>query len=574
MMATSVKNKIRAGTVFLFLLVIISGGFSIYYLVKIKLQSQNVLKANYESLQYGHQMLKALDSFSKGKKTFLDSIEASLTRQEGNITEPGELKETEQLRAGINKLKAGQIKADIIENNKHNLHQIISLNMVAIKTKNAAAEASAEDAMSLLIGIVAIIFIVGLTFVYNFPSVMTAPIQKLTEAIKEIGLKNYTHRVHIDSKDEFGDLANSFNEMAERLEYFENSNLNKLIFEKTRAEAVINSLKDASIGIDRTNIILFANDQALQLLGLNSRDVVGMNAQDVSYKNDLLKFLLEEKGSLPFKIVLGNRENYFIKEVIDIVQQDGSGSKVIVIKNITSFKELDEAKTNFIATVSHELKTPLASADFGLKLLEDERIGTLSQEQKDLIQQLKLDNQRMLRILSELLNMAQVETGKIQLDVASVRPAVIADNAISSVLNAARERNIHINKKYGDIILLVKADAEKTTWVLNNFLTNAIKYSSSDGSVEVNIRQTDSVIEFSVTDHGKGISKEYLPKIFDRFFKVPGSMKSGTGLGLSICKEFIEAQNGKIWVDSEVGVGSIFGFSLPVNSDLKENLKI
>lgn len=569
-MATSVKNKIRAGTIFLFLLVIISGGFSIYYLVKTRLQSKNVLKANYESLQYGHYMLKAIDSFSKGKKNYLDSIDNTLRLQEKNITEPGELEVTQQLRSWFNRLKSGDNLPDVIENSKHNLHQIISINMDAIKSKNETAESSAEEAMSFLIGIIAVIFLIGLTFVYNFPSVMTSPIRKLTEAIKEIGGKNYTHRVHIDSKDEFGVLANSFNEMAERLEYFENSNLNKLIFEKSRAEAVINSLKDASIGIDKNNIVLFANDQALQLLGLSSKEVVGMNAQDVGKRNDLFRFLLEEKNSMPFKAVLDNRENYFTKEVIDI-SQDGSSSKVIVIKNITSFKEIDEAKTNFIATVSHELKTPLASIDFGLKLLEDERIGILSTEQKELIQQLKLDNQRMLRILSELLNMAQVETGKIQLEIAEVNPVAIVDTAIDTVLNAAKEKNISIEKKYSEGLRLVKADAEKTGWVLNNFLSNAIKYSPSGSFIQVRIDDAKSEIEFSITDHGPGIPKEYLSKIFDRFFRIPGSQARGTGLGLAISKEFIDAQEGKIWVKSELGMGSTFGFNLPKQKTERNN---
>jgi PAS domain S-box-containing protein len=507
-------------------------------------------------------MLKAIDSFSKGKKNYLDSIDNTLRLQEKNITEPGELEITQQLRSWFNRLKSGDNLPDVIENSKHNLHQIISLNMDAIKSKNETAESSAEEAMSFLIGIIAVIFLIGLTFVYNFPSVMTSPIRKLTEAIKEIGEKNYTHRVHIDSKDEFGVLANSFNEMAERLEYFENSNLNKLIFEKSRAEAVINSLKDASIGIDKNNIVLFANDQALQLLGLSSKEVVGMNAQDVGKRNDLFRFLLEEKNSMPFKAVLDNRENYFTKEVIDI-SQDGSSSKVIVIKNITSFKEIDEAKTNFIATVSHELKTPLASIDFGLKLLEDERIGILSTEQKELIQQLKLDNQRMLRILSELLNMAQVETGKIQLEIAEVNPVAIVDTAIDTVLNAAKEKNISIEKKYSEGLRLVKADAEKTGWVLNNFLSNAIKYSPSGSFIQVRIDDAKSEIEFSITDHGPGIPKEYLSKIFDRFFRIPGSQARGTGLGLAISKEFIDAQEGKIWVKSELGMGRTFGFNLP-----------
>src|SRR6185436_11893332 len=211
------------------------------------------------------------------------------------------------------------------------------------------------NALTFISFLAAIVFLVGFTFSYNFPFIVTVPINSLKEGIQEISRKNYKHRIHLERKDEFGEMAGAFNDMAERLEYFESSNLNKIIFEKTRAEAVINSLKEASIGIDKNGIILFANDQALQLLGLQAKDIVGQPVEEISKRNDLLRFLLQEKGSLPFKIVIDNRENYFTKEILDITQE-GTSSKVIILRNITSFKELDTAKTNFIATISHELK--------------------------------------------------------------------------------------------------------------------------------------------------------------------------------------------------------------------------
>lgn len=238
---SSVKNKIRLGTIFLFLLVIASGSFSIYYLVRLKEQSKNVLNANYETIQYCHQMQKALDSILDGKTAFIDSFENELKHQERNITEAGETKATQSLRLAFNKLRTGATTKNNVDKISFELQHILLLNMAAIKNKNEVAEKSAEDAMTFLITIVAFIFIIGLTFTYNFPSILTNPIQKLTTAIKEIGHKNYSHRIHVDSKDEFGQLANAFNEMAERLEYFESSNLNKIIFEKARAEAVINS---------------------------------------------------------------------------------------------------------------------------------------------------------------------------------------------------------------------------------------------------------------------------------------------------------------------------------------------
>jgi NtrC-family two-component system sensor histidine kinase KinB len=416
-----------------------------------------------------------LDSVKFANAPSIATFDSLLKLQEANITEPGERDVTAAIRKNFNLLlsadtteaSTGQLRAEI--------QKVMAMNMSAIKLKNEKANKTADKALTYISLIAGIILIIGFTFSFNFPSVMTGPIDTLTQGIKEISRKNYHYRIHLDRKDEFGQMANSFNEMAERLEYFENSNLSKIIFEKARAEAVINSLKEASIGLDSKGLVLFANDQALQLLGLRLKDIVGRASEEISKNNDLFRFLLEEKGNMPFKIVVDNRENYFTKEVVDIAQENTS-SKVIILRNITSFKELDVAKTNFIATISHELKTPLASTDFSLKLLEDERVGQLSDEQRQLLQSLKQDNQRMIRILSELLNMSQVEAGKIQLDITNVKPETLVDNAINAANNTARQKNINIKKAFEGGIAEVRADVEKTGWVLNNILTNAIKH--------------------------------------------------------------------------------------------------
>jgi len=562
-MATSVKNKIRLGTLFLFLLLLLSGGLGIYNLVRLKNDAKMILQNNYESLDYCHIMQRQLDSFTIDRPDALRNFEGALQKQENNITEAGEYDATAALRSAFDKLKKGDTSASLMREMHKQLHFILNANMNAIERKNSKTEIKAKNALTLISLIAGVIFLVAFTFSFNFPSVLTSPIRKLTEAIQEISRKNYKYRIHIKNKDEFGQMADAFNGMAERLEYFESSNLNKLMFEKSRAEAVINSLKDASVGVDKNSIILFANNQALQLLGLEAKDIVSRPANEVADRNDLFRFLLNERNNIPFKIVVDGKENYFSKEIIE-VQQEDSKNTVIVVRNITSFKELDVAKTNFIATVSHELKTPLASSDFSLKLLEDGRNGKLTKDQRDLVHQLKQDNQRMLRILSELLNMSQVEAGKIQLEIKSVKPVSIVNNAISTVNAAAKEKNIHFERNYNEELPTVRADAEKTGWVLNNFLSNAIKYSGDGSKITVSIKLVDGSLQFSVKDQGPGIPEEYLPKIFERFFKVPGANKTGTGLGLAISKEFIEAEGGKIWVKSKQGEGSEFGFDLPI----------
>ena len=563
-MAGTVKRKIRLGTLFFFFLLLLSGGIGIYYLVRLKDDAKLILTNNYESLDYCHTMQRALDSIGTDREKYLVVFDSALKKQERNITEPGEQNATVSLREQFQLLSKGE-KA-LISRNKidEQLQTILAVNMTAIEKKNKIAEATAEKALTYISIISAIIFIVALTFSFNFPSIITGPINDFREAIRQIADKNYKHRVNITSKDEFGQMATAFNAMAERLEYFESSNLNKLIFEKARAEAVINSLKDASIGINRNNTILFANQQALQLLGLKAEETIGRPVADLSARNDLLRFLIADETNKPFKIVVDGKENYYTKEVIEVSQSDTT-SKVIVLKNITSFKELDVAKTNFIATISHELKTPLASSDFSLKLLEDNRVGQLTAEQKDLVQQLKNDNQRMLRILSELLNMSQVEAGKIQLTMQVVNPKSVVDASVQAVYSAAKEKQITVVQKIDDDLPVIKTDPDKINWVLNNFLTNAIKYSPEESEVMISVEHNNSSISFSVADKGQGIDEQYLGRIFERYFQVPGrSDKKGSGIGLAICKEFIEAMNGKIWVKSRTGEGSVFGFDLPL----------
>lgn len=565
-MAIKLKTKVALGGIFLFTLLILVGVVSILYFNKITRESRGIIKDNYETLNYSRDMLKELDDLS-GKDSIkaFNSFDQTLQLQEMNITEAGEKQMTASLRKNFIELKK-QVSIDSIRSLiRKDISAIMQVNLQAIDKKNQEAKASAENAKTIITFILSICLLLGLTFILNFPSLVASPIAKLTDGIRAIGNKNYSERIHLNRNDEFGLLADAFNSMAAKLDEYEHSNLSRILFEKQRAETVINSLKDASIGIDNKGLILFANQQALQLLNLKEQDIIGLSQNVVEEKNDLFRFLVNEKNTIPFKIVVDGKENYFTKEIVDITQKQEKLGSVIVLENITPFKELDTAKTNFIATISHELKTPLASSDFSLKLLEDERVGKLTTDQKELVQSLKNDNQRLLRILSELLDMSQVESGRIQLSIQDISPYGIITKAEESVANAIREKNLTLKKEVEANLPLIKADPEKIPWVLNNFLTNAIKYSPENGSLSLKAFHTETYIEIGVRDSGIGIDEAFQAKIFDRYFKVPGSKeKKGTGLGLAISKDFVEAMGGKIGVESGIGKGSYFFFRLPL----------
>lgn len=565
-MAIKLKTKVALGGIFLFMLLILVGAISFYYFNRITQESKEIVKNNYETLNYTRDMLNELDELNgKDSLVAIKNFERNLKLQQKNITEPGEGNLTESLRKNFTLLR--QNKSDDILRAviRKDISNIMQLNLQAIDKKNQAAQASAQSAKTIITVILTICILVGFSFLFNFPSLIASPVAKLTEGIKAITEKNYKQRIHLNRKDEFGQLANAFNSMAEKLDEYEHSNLATILFEKKRAETVINSLQDASIGIDNKGIVLFANQQALQLLNLKELEIVGQTQEGVQKKNDLFRFLVKEENNIPFKIVLDGKENYFTKEIIEIKQKDEKIGSVIILRNITPFKELDTAKTNFIATISHELKTPLASSDFSLKLLGDERVGTLTPEQKELVESLKNDNQRLLRILSELLDMSQVESGRMQLNIQNSSVYDIITKAEQSVSNVLKEKNLTVKKEIEKDLPMEKADAEKSAWILNNFLTNAIKFSPENGELIIKAFRKDGYIETGVKDFGIGIEENFQSKIFDRYFKVPGTKeKKGTGLGLAISKDFVEAMGGTIGVQSSIGKGSYFFFRLPV----------
>ena len=565
----TIKNKLRAGFGFLFLLALVCSALSIYYLNRLSADSSVILKDNHETIVYMRNIGVVIDeNTGELNPTQINTIETNLVKQEHNITEPGEQQATDSLRSKYEQLKLlanNPVKQAFLRAEMRRfIFRIMKLNMDAEEHKNAVAKATAANATLLVAIIASFLFVVAFTFIINFPGYVADPIKELTERIKEISKRNYHQQLDFRSNDEFGELAQAFNTMTFKLDEYEHSNLASIMFEKKRIETIINSMHDAIIGLDERSLIIFVNEVACSLIGVPADRLTGKYAPDIALENDLLRNLLVSDQH-KMKIYADNRESYFSKEILAVTSEERIIGKVIILKNITEFQQLDEAKTNFIATISHELKTPISSIKMSLKLLEDERIGQVNTEQRQLLGNIDDDTRRLLQITGELLDMAQVETGKLNLNFGSTHPQNIVDYAVKAVKFTAEQKQVTISVSYEENLPEVRADLDKTTWVLINLLSNAIKYSHERSTVDLVVKRgKGNDVEFSVTDHGQGIEAKYLPRIFERYFKVPGSKidQTGTGLGLAIAKDFIEAQSGKINVESDLGGGSRFYFTL------------
>ena len=571
------KAKLTFGVGFLFFMILLLAIVSGYYVYRLKKDTNNILVDNYNTLHYSRNMLLALEDLHTNEKS-IALFEHNLSLQKRNVTEPGERVVTERIDQHFLSL-AKQLKDSTIAADLHkDIFQLMYLNMQAIENKNNIANATAEKAILAISIVGAICFMIAFVLLVNLPLAIAGPIVQLTDSIKQIAAGNYKRRLHFKRKDEFGEVAQSFNTMAQKLEEYTESKLGKILQHKKRIEALIDNMHDAVIGIDEEKRVLFANEPACLLSGLKHAEFEGQKLVEIASSNDLIRKLLDRINALNqqsehlglVQIFAYGKDNYFELEVIDInVVPTGEESsqfigQFILLKNVTSFKERDVAKTNFIGTVSHELKTPIASIRMGIQLLENKRIGALNEEQKDLLEGIADDTERLLKITGELLDIAQVESGTIQMKLNPAKIGPIIDYALLANRSMLDQKKIRLQVELEEELPMVFIDNEKTAWVLTNLLSNAIRYSDEGGAICLAVKRMGARVLLRVEDQGQGIPVQYLAKIFDRYFRVPGGTKEGTGLGLSISKEFIESMGGEIDVQSVFGTGSAFFVYLPI----------
>lgn len=455
--------------------------------------------------------------------------------------------------------------------------------LTATDPNSPAAEPGLNRALVWVIITGGCCIVTGLVILIKIPSSINKPVKQLADGIMEIANHNYGVTLDLKGGEELEAVSKSFNRMAKRLQDYHSSTVSELMASKRYMETIINSINEPIIGMDSDMNILFINNEALSVLNLKREDVIRKSAQEISVRNDLLRRLvrgmLDEKDkekeedkdhgkgkSEPLKIYADNKESYFQVKYMEITMPGKDGhvmerrGDVIMLKNITEFQELDTAKTTFISTISHELKTPISAILMSQQLLDDQRIGKLNTEQEELSKSIKENSERLLSITGELLNMTQIESGKLLLKPKMTEPIELIEYAIKANRVQAEKFGIEIEVNYPkDKISKLFIDSEKIAWVLTNLLSNAVRYSPENGRVIVGARQPDDKhVELYVQDFGRGIDPRYHESIFEHYFRVPGTKVQGSGLGLAISRDFMEAHNGTLTVQSEIGKGSVF----------------
>ncbi|PKP24085.1 MAG: PAS domain-containing sensor histidine kinase, partial [Bacteroidetes bacterium HGW-Bacteroidetes-22] len=418
-----IKTKLNLGIGFLFILIILLAFLSIKIIDSLSTASENILKDNKETIAYTKNMLKALSEIDKNKDA-LETFEKFLIKQKLNITEIRENELTHNLSEDFNLLKKNPSDEAIIGKLQSTLFEIMSINLNAIELKNIIADNVAKKSILLISALSLFCFMIALILFLKLPGNISNPIQQLITSIKQIAANDYSQRVNFGGHNELEELAVSFNTMAGKLEEYNKISVAKLLTEKKISETLINKIHYPIIGFDTAMKVNLVNDEFLKVTGLSNAELIGANILEIATGNDLISQVIVDRFSdmtishnnVPDKRIHVDRlgkDIYFEKEIQEIVltnqndKRDHLMGYVVILKNVTKYMELDLAKTNFIATISHELKTPVSAIKFSLQLLENKKTGTLNTEQYELVKSCDEDANNLLKIISELLNLTQ-----------------------------------------------------------------------------------------------------------------------------------------------------------------------
>ncbi|MDB6121472.1 MAG: resE [Pedosphaera sp.] len=446
------------------------------------------------------------------------------------------------------------------------LDEIHDMNHAAILATTEHVQKISRDATRLMILGILIALVISSYACYKLAYSILQPIQCLTQATHDLGEGKLDQMVPVVSRDELGDLAESFNKMAARLKVYQASTAEKIVRLHRTMETTLASFPDPIFVLDSNGSITLMNPAAMEMsqtldlknelperLQENARKALTKGESFLPHSfNEVVAFRLSghEKSFLPRILAMRNEENALF-------------GVAVVLYDVTRFRLLDDAKTNLVATVSHEIRTPLTSVRMVLHLLLEKTVGPLTSRQNDLLEAAREDAERLLRILNDLLDLTRLEQGNPDLHKEKITPAELVQNVTDMMRETIVTRGLTFRCCVEPDLPCVVVDRQRINHVFTNLINNAVKYSPPEGEILLSVKQLDGQeVEFSVSDRGPGIPEDYQDRIFDRFFRVPDQTKTGAGLGLSIAREIVVAHGGRIGVKSRPDQGTEFYFLL------------
>jgi two-component system, NtrC family, sensor histidine kinase KinB len=599
----SLRSKLIIAFGGLLLILLAVGIMSVRMATESSSAIERIFRENYDSVAACLKMKEAIERLDRvaelslweklpdalgTSEPLIHEFERNLRFQQGNVTLAGEQELTDQLselwKAYQRELHslfqmpdAGVARRDFYRSTLVPRLQEVSNTAQGIMDKNldnmvsvdGQARRRALETRRTMLVLVFVGVALGVVFIAVAGPAILRPTESLTRSVREIQKGNLDLVVMVHSRDEIGQLAMAFNEMASSLREFRRTGQARLLRTQRATQLALNTLSDAVAICNPNGEIEMANEAAERLFGLRRGSTVAAAANDSI--NELYTRVVHEMRPLrpegydsAIQIFRNGEERFFMPEVTPILDDQRQLIGVtLVLMDVTRMRRLDEVKSGLISTVSHELKTPLTSIRLATHVLLSEKLGPLTPRQMELLAAARDDSDRLFRILESLLDLSRMESGRYEIEMIPVTAEQLVIQAIEEVRSAFLDRGVALAIEVSPDVPPVLADILRLRSVLGNLLNNALRNTSAGGKVSVTAQLQGDMACFAVEDDGVGIPEEYLPHIFDKFFRVPGrERESESGLGLAIVKEIVEAHGGKIDVKSQLGKGSRFAFTL------------
>ncbi|HJU11185.1 MAG TPA: ATP-binding protein [Candidatus Binataceae bacterium] len=584
----SLRSRIRNGTLLMLAIALALGVLAIPTVYRLGGAIRETLYRNYASIEASQHMHAALYKvqmaqlngtlaavLAPGRETFTHWINVELN----DITEVGEAEVASDIERRGNRIFDELSGGVHVPDNREydELHQrideLIAMNQRAMfRADSRSSQMSDRLAYEFAAGLF-LLLLLGTAVAWPLASNLSRPLSELSDHLRGFSLRGPSVRLGEQPLAELQTVASEFNRMAERLEQFERLNVDRLIYEKGKTEAIIESLEDGIVLIDIDGIVTHMNEVAGIILGIEREDALGSSFDDLNSNSphyvrirSALAHATQNADDQRIEVdlhVRGRDHTYALKPVPLRQTDGGSFGTILIFQDITYLRDKDRARTNLIATLSHELNTPLTSLGFCVDLLLRKR--ELNSEQQELLTSIQEDLARMRHLASNLMELARGQTPAITVQSVPVDLAEMVQGVMKGFALQAEQKQIRLEANVEQPAPRIRADPLKLSWVVSNLIANALRYTPSGGTISISLSRMGNTVHLRIADTGVGIPPELRKHLFERFaqWTVNGSRPGAAGLGLAIAKEIVDAHGGRIFVDSESGQGTSFTVELP-----------
>jgi NtrC-family two-component system sensor histidine kinase KinB len=589
----SLRNRIRNGALAMLIIALVFGALALPEVHRLGGSIRETLYRNYVSIEAARRMHaalwdlqlalrdgKALQVLPHSRDEFMHWIEV----EEGDITEVGEGPLARDIHQRSQRLFDGIARDGGRAPGAHDaefsalhgdLDQLIEMNRDAMfRADSRAVRIGDRLTYELGAGLMVLLF-VGFALAWTLAWNISRPLAELTDRLRSFSLRGPSVRLSKQPLAELDAVAAEFNKMAERLEQFEKLNVDRLVYEKNKTEAIIENIEDGIVLIDSEGVITHLNQVAAIILGVEREEALGSAFDDLNTSHPhylrvraaLHAAVHQPPDSQRVEVDLHvrGRDHTYVLKPVPLRQGDGKSlGTILILQDITYLRDKDRARTNLVATLSHELKTPLTSLALSAELLERDK-EKFDPKQRELLATILEDVARIRNLANDLLDLARGEAGAISMRTVPVDFDRLLAAVVKTFHLQAEQKQVALRELVERPLPQIMADPVKLSWVVSNLIANALRYTLAGGTIELAAEAAGDIVRLKVSDTGRGVPPEVRDHLFERFaqWNINGSEPGSAGLGLAIAKEIVEAHGGRIFVDSVLGQGTCFTVELP-----------